>query len=149
MGYCRTFSSAVVFGSKFSGGLGFTNVTAAQTGAKICNAIQHVRAGTKTGQKFLIMVRWAQLSASTGTPILEETRHLKYLEGKWHSTLLTDMQHIDCKIQLHDPRIPTLQYENDTFKELGNIQLVQNLHKGIVCVRHQQPQWKPPSTRVL
>eukprot|EP00957_Ditylum_brightwellii_P038635 2920424-Ditylum_brightwellii.AAC.1 len=25
------------------------------------------------------------------------------------------MQHIDCKIQLHDPRIPTLQCENDTF----------------------------------
>eukprot|EP00957_Ditylum_brightwellii_P124824 9514901-Ditylum_brightwellii.AAC.1 len=42
-------------------------------------------------------------------------RHLKYLEGKWLSTLLTDMQHIDCKLQLHDPRIPKLQHETNTF----------------------------------
>eukprot|EP00957_Ditylum_brightwellii_P109584 8358025-Ditylum_brightwellii.AAC.1 len=61
------------------------------------------------------MVRWAQLSAGTGTPSLEETRHLKYLEGKWLTTLLTDMQHIDYKIQLHYPRIPILQFKNYTF----------------------------------
>eukprot|EP00957_Ditylum_brightwellii_P059397 4509901-Ditylum_brightwellii.AAC.1 len=87
MRYSRTFPSAVVFGSRFSGGLGFTHVKAAQMGAKICNAIRHVRAGTKIGDKFLIMVRWAQLSAGTGTLILKETRYLKYLDVKWLGTL--------------------------------------------------------------
>eukprot|EP00957_Ditylum_brightwellii_P091495 6967487-Ditylum_brightwellii.AAC.1 len=34
MGHNRHFPRAVVFGSKYSGGLGFTNVKAAQLGAK-------------------------------------------------------------------------------------------------------------------
>eukprot|EP00957_Ditylum_brightwellii_P088437 6736004-Ditylum_brightwellii.AAC.1 len=42
-------------------------------------------------------------------------QHLTYLEGKWLTTLIKDMQHIGCKIQLHDLRMPTLQRENDTF----------------------------------
>eukprot|EP00957_Ditylum_brightwellii_P011724 885509-Ditylum_brightwellii.AAC.1 len=76
MEYSRTFPSAVVFGSRFSGELGFTHVKAAQMGAKICG---------------------------TGTPILKETRHLKYLEGNFLSTLLVNMQYINCKVQLHNP----------------------------------------------
>eukprot|EP00957_Ditylum_brightwellii_P170923 13009359-Ditylum_brightwellii.AAC.1 len=40
------------------------------------------------------------------------------------------MQHIDCKIQLHDPRITTLQRKNDTFimDTIINIPYVENKH---------------------
>eukprot|EP00957_Ditylum_brightwellii_P164741 12542956-Ditylum_brightwellii.AAC.1 len=61
MGYSCTFPSAVVFGLKFSG-------------------VRHVRTGTKTGRKLILMTRWTQLSAGTGIPILEETRDLTYSE---------------------------------------------------------------------
>eukprot|EP00957_Ditylum_brightwellii_P210694 15365271-Ditylum_brightwellii.AAC.2 len=83
LGYQRNFLRAVAFGTKFSGGIGMTHITAAQLSSKISGAVKHVRTQTKTGQKFLTMTWWAQLSAGTGVPILEEICPLPYLEGKW------------------------------------------------------------------
>eukprot|EP00957_Ditylum_brightwellii_P048767 3699999-Ditylum_brightwellii.AAC.1 len=94
MGYNRNKPRAVVFGSKYSGRLGFTNVKVTQLGAKICGAMKHNKANTKAGKKFIAMTKWAQLSTGTGTPILEETHHLMYLEGNWLRTLLADIQSI-------------------------------------------------------
>eukprot|EP00957_Ditylum_brightwellii_P153297 11666703-Ditylum_brightwellii.AAC.1 len=68
------------------------HITAAQLNSKISGAVKHVRAQTKTGQKILTMTQWAQLSAGTGVPILEEIHLLPYLEGKWLCQLLEDMQ---------------------------------------------------------
>eukprot|EP00957_Ditylum_brightwellii_P000532 41109-Ditylum_brightwellii.AAC.1 len=68
--------------------------------AEIAGTVKHVQAGIKIGDKFLAMTRWAQNSAGTGTPILEGTRNLKYLEEKWAWHLLKDMQGIGCTIQV-------------------------------------------------
>eukprot|EP00957_Ditylum_brightwellii_P208251 15356485-Ditylum_brightwellii.AAC.1 len=88
MGYQRFFPLAVVFGSKHYGRIGMTHITAAQMSAKINGTVKHVRAKTKTGDKFIAMTRQAQLSARTDTPIFEETRPIKYLEDKWMPRLL-------------------------------------------------------------
>eukprot|EP00957_Ditylum_brightwellii_P067791 5145549-Ditylum_brightwellii.AAC.1 len=53
MGYNGSFISAVVFGSKFSDGIGFTHLGATQLGVKICGAVKHARAQTKTGHIFV------------------------------------------------------------------------------------------------
>ena len=74
MGFTRTFPLAVVFGSKFSGGLQCVNIRAAQDASKICRAIKHVRANTKTGRKFITMINWAQLSTGMETLVPEETK---------------------------------------------------------------------------
>eukprot|EP00957_Ditylum_brightwellii_P119238 9096296-Ditylum_brightwellii.AAC.1 len=106
LGYNCTFPSEVVFGSKYSRGIGLMHVSAAQLGAKVYRAIKYVWVQTKTGKKFIMMTQWAQISASTCTPILEETWHLSYLEGRWLKQLLLDMQSIQCKIHLVDPWMP-------------------------------------------
>eukprot|EP00957_Ditylum_brightwellii_P109861 8379675-Ditylum_brightwellii.AAC.1 len=59
------------------------------------------------------MVQWDQLSAGTTFPILEETRELAYLEGKWLQMLLQDMQAIRCKIHLICAWTPQPQREYD------------------------------------
>eukprot|EP00957_Ditylum_brightwellii_P143859 10961778-Ditylum_brightwellii.AAC.1 len=42
LGYQQTFQYAIVFGKKFSGGIGLMHVTATQLGAKVCGAVKHV-----------------------------------------------------------------------------------------------------------
>eukprot|EP00957_Ditylum_brightwellii_P104025 7925483-Ditylum_brightwellii.AAC.1 len=115
MGYSRTFPYAVVFGSKFSGGLGFTQIMVAQLSAKICRVVKHVSTNTKTGQKFIASTRWQQLSAGVGTPILEETRSLPYMEGKWLSTLLQEMRQVKCTIHMVNMWVPHKKREHDQY----------------------------------
>eukprot|EP00957_Ditylum_brightwellii_P022979 1734281-Ditylum_brightwellii.AAC.1 len=73
------------------GGIGFTHVHASQLSAK-----------------------WAQLSAGTAFPILEETSDLVYLEGKWLRPMLQDMREIKCKMHLRHTWTPQPQREHDT-----------------------------------
>eukprot|EP00957_Ditylum_brightwellii_P042736 3235827-Ditylum_brightwellii.AAC.1 len=82
----------MVFVPKFSGGIGHAHVKAAHMSANICGVVKHVRTGTTTGQKFILMSRWVKLSAGIQVPIFEETRELKHLEGKWLFTLLKGMR---------------------------------------------------------
>eukprot|EP00957_Ditylum_brightwellii_P163760 12467238-Ditylum_brightwellii.AAC.1 len=127
------FPSPVVFGSKFPGGIRFNHLRAAHLSGKICGTIKHVRAWTKTGQKNFVVTRWAQLSTGTSTPILEETRALLYLEGMWLASLLQDMQQIKCKVVLHDPWMPVLQRQGDSFI-MEHIINSQSIH-----VQHYEP----------
>eukprot|EP00957_Ditylum_brightwellii_P067205 5100648-Ditylum_brightwellii.AAC.1 len=83
LGYQRNFPRAIVFGTKYHGGIGCTNYSDTQLGCKVLSIIKHVRAETKVAKKFLIMIRWAQISAGIGTPILETHILLPDLEGKW------------------------------------------------------------------
>eukprot|EP00957_Ditylum_brightwellii_P006173 466981-Ditylum_brightwellii.AAC.1 len=57
MGYQQNSSNTVVYGSKFSGGIGFIHFQAYQLKAKVTGAMQHARAQTKIGKEFTIMVR--------------------------------------------------------------------------------------------
>eukprot|EP00957_Ditylum_brightwellii_P166936 12707160-Ditylum_brightwellii.AAC.1 len=55
LGYQQNFPRDTVFGTKYSGGIGFLHYGAAQLRDKIIKTIQHIRA--KTGKKFLVLVR--------------------------------------------------------------------------------------------
>eukprot|EP00957_Ditylum_brightwellii_P013743 1036150-Ditylum_brightwellii.AAC.1 len=61
------------------------------------------------------MTWWAQLSAGTGVPILEEIHPLPYLEGKWLHQLLEDMQQIKCQIKLCTPWLPLPHQQGDHY----------------------------------
>eukprot|EP00957_Ditylum_brightwellii_P029335 2217730-Ditylum_brightwellii.AAC.1 len=90
LGYTTVYKPSVTYplsaisldNNQFSGCMRLTHLKAHQMSAKLCGTMKHIQAGTKTGNKCLSMVRWAQVSAGTGVPILEETGHLHYLEGK-------------------------------------------------------------------
>ena len=113
MGYQRTIPRGIVFGTKYSGGLGFTHIGAIQTAQKICGAVKHIRVQSKIGRKCIVMLRWAQVFLGMNVPVLEETRNVDHLEGRWIRTLLQDMQKIKCKIQLHSPWLVQPHREND------------------------------------
>ena len=89
------------------------NTNAEQVAAKINGTIKHVRAGTKVGEKFKMMMRWAQVSAGTGKSIFEESRELVHLEGRWIKQLIKEMQKIRCKITIINGWIPTPHREHD------------------------------------
>eukprot|EP00957_Ditylum_brightwellii_P181635 13836253-Ditylum_brightwellii.AAC.1 len=80
LSYQQHFPCAIVFGTKYHGGIGCTNYSATQLGCKVLSIIKHVRAETRVGKKFLIMIRWAQISAGIRTPILETHTLLPHLE---------------------------------------------------------------------
>eukprot|EP00957_Ditylum_brightwellii_P208723 15358672-Ditylum_brightwellii.AAC.1 len=80
------------------------------------------------GQKIAGITRWAQLSAGTCAPVLEETRALPHLEGMW-----LDMQQIKCKVVLHDPWMPALQRQGNSFI-MEHVINSQNIH-----AQHYEP----------
>eukprot|EP00957_Ditylum_brightwellii_P209326 15361228-Ditylum_brightwellii.AAC.1 len=110
------------------GGLGLTHLKAHQLSAKLCSAIKHLQADTKTGKKFLALFCWAQISAGTDIPILDENRHLRHLEGKWLCTLLEDMHHIKYKLHLPCPWFPPSKCKHD--------QCTMDVVLDIACIHH-------------
>lgn len=53
---------------------------------KICQTIKHVRAG-KTGDKFIMMIQYAQISIGTASLILKENQRIQTLRTKMDSTI--------------------------------------------------------------
>eukprot|EP00957_Ditylum_brightwellii_P094836 7222406-Ditylum_brightwellii.AAC.1 len=80
LGYQQNYPRAIVFGTKYHGDIGCTNYSSTQLSCKVLSIIKHVGAVTKVGRKFLIMIRWAQISAGIGTPILEMHTLLPHLK---------------------------------------------------------------------
>eukprot|EP00957_Ditylum_brightwellii_P013528 1020121-Ditylum_brightwellii.AAC.1 len=91
LGYQQNFPCAITFGTKYHGGIGCTNYSATHLSCKVLSIIKHAQAETKVGKKFLIMIRWAQISTGIGTPILETHTPLPHIEGKWLKKLLGDL----------------------------------------------------------
>eukprot|EP00957_Ditylum_brightwellii_P143702 10948327-Ditylum_brightwellii.AAC.1 len=80
------------------------------------------------------MTWWAQVSAGTGTPILEETWALPYLEGTWLRRLLEDTQEIQRQVHLYSPWLPTLHRKGDQYMmdAMLNCPLVDTQHLGLI-----------------
>eukprot|EP00957_Ditylum_brightwellii_P212036 15366885-Ditylum_brightwellii.AAC.1 len=93
-----------------AGGIGLTHLEAAQMSAKVLGAVKHVRAQSKIGNKFLIALKWAQVSAGTSVPFFEDPDAVPHLEGRWIATLheALDKYFIDTS-----PPAPTHQDEID------------------------------------
>eukprot|EP00957_Ditylum_brightwellii_P204392 15339039-Ditylum_brightwellii.AAC.1 len=97
MGYQQNFLKAVVHSSKYAGGIDLAHLQAKQLSAKVTSVMKQVRAQTKIGTQFIIMVRWAQMCTGTSIPILEDPQLLPHLEGKWLKTVIEDLQEIKGK----------------------------------------------------
>lgn len=134
MGYHRSMPQSVEFGSKFSGGIGITNLRAAQTSVKIFGAVKHIRASTKTGHKFMIITRWAQVCTRTEMLIFKDNRELVHLEGKWAKQLHKEMREIKCKIVTTHKWIQEKYRENNSniIYEVINSNLVPREHTSTI-----------------
>eukprot|EP00957_Ditylum_brightwellii_P173446 13205691-Ditylum_brightwellii.AAC.1 len=62
--------------------------------------LRHVKAATKVGHKFMLMLNWAQKSVGVQKPLLEDTTNLPHLEGKWLKQVRQDMTTAEYKITL-------------------------------------------------
>ena len=81
-----------------------------------------------------MMMRWAQISAGMGEPILKETRELVHLEGRWIAHLITEMQKIRCKIKIINGWIPEPHRERDRYlmDAVTDSKLISPQHKKII-----------------
>eukprot|EP00957_Ditylum_brightwellii_P113466 8651143-Ditylum_brightwellii.AAC.2 len=100
LGYQHTFPYEIAFGSKYAGGIGLMHISAHQLSAKIMGTLRHVRAATKVGHKFMLMLNWAQKSVGVQKTLLEDMTNLLHLKGKWLKQLQQDMVTADCNIIL-------------------------------------------------
>eukprot|EP00957_Ditylum_brightwellii_P163237 12429741-Ditylum_brightwellii.AAC.1 len=66
---------------------------------KIQYVIQHIQAETSVGKTIAIALRWAQLCAGTSTHILQDTRPIPHLEGRWVKSLKEGMHYIGAEIR--------------------------------------------------
>eukprot|EP00957_Ditylum_brightwellii_P161713 12312276-Ditylum_brightwellii.AAC.1 len=74
------------------------HIGAHQFSAKVMGILRHLRATTKVGHTFLLMLNWAQKSVGVQKSLLEDTTDLPHLEGKWLKQLQQDMITAECKI---------------------------------------------------
>eukprot|EP00957_Ditylum_brightwellii_P180471 13747471-Ditylum_brightwellii.AAC.1 len=74
LGYQCNFPRTIAFRSKFVGGIGCLHFSAVQFSKKTLGIMRHIRAQSKIGKKFLVLIQWAQLCAGTTVPILEDLR---------------------------------------------------------------------------
>eukprot|EP00957_Ditylum_brightwellii_P119396 9108460-Ditylum_brightwellii.AAC.1 len=83
LGYQQNFPWDIAFGPKSVGSIGFSHYSAVQLIKKVIGIIKHVRVNSKTGKIFMVLMRWAQLCTGVNKPLLQQTRPIPHLEGKW------------------------------------------------------------------
>eukprot|EP00957_Ditylum_brightwellii_P047828 3632948-Ditylum_brightwellii.AAC.1 len=113
MGYQRNFPKVVVYGSKYAGGIGFFHLQVYQLAAKVTGTMRHVRAQTKIGNNFIIMIYWAQICMGISTAVLDYEKDIPHLEGKWLKVFLQDLCTISGKIHMVEAWMIPAQREQD------------------------------------
>ena len=97
LGFKRTTSHAIVFGSQRYGGLRLRDLPTEQGIAQTILLLRHLRAQTDVGRLALISLQWLQLIASTSKPILEYTSPpLPHLNADWFITLRAFLHSINA-----------------------------------------------------
>eukprot|EP00957_Ditylum_brightwellii_P185614 14132232-Ditylum_brightwellii.AAC.1 len=87
MGYQRMFPKAIVFVTAKYSGIGLYHPMAEEAVATIAFVLKHLRADNSVGQVLAILLRWAQILAGVSTYILQDTRLIPHMEGKWVENL--------------------------------------------------------------
>eukprot|EP00957_Ditylum_brightwellii_P146820 11177125-Ditylum_brightwellii.AAC.1 len=80
---------------------------------KVTLLIQHLQSNSSVGQQLQIMLDWAQLSAGTRQLLLEDSRSLPHLEGKWIPHLCKKLCKINAYIKVLDTWTQPSQSENN------------------------------------
>ena len=72
-----------------------------------------LRLGDKVGKLLTIQLTWLQLIAGIETPILEETKQLRFLPNIWLTKLRDKLRKLNITIELGQCWKPEKQREND------------------------------------
>jgi hypothetical protein len=115
MGYNIRFPRAVLHAPNSIGGPGVRTIIGEQgaTAAKL--VIQHIRCKTTLNVALRLHLGWVQTVAGTGLPILEDTRPIPHLEGRWIKALRDYLRTVKAHITIQDLWMPKLLRENDSY----------------------------------
>jgi hypothetical protein len=98
-GFNRNMPRAVVFASRTHQGLGMRHLYDIQGCDSTRLLLQEIcNTNSSTHQMLEILINTIQLEAGIGSPILEDTRTLNYLEWGWIPQIREFLHHIDGKI---------------------------------------------------
>jgi endonuclease/exonuclease/phosphatase family metal-dependent hydrolase len=116
LGYSKSLSRTVVFGSWFYGGLEFASLSTTQGAGKITLLMRHLRTAGPPQTLALIVIDRFQYNAGVGFPILEETRvPLPHLEGVWITTVREYLADINGSLQIAQTTVQPLQRHGDRY----------------------------------
>jgi zinc-binding in reverse transcriptase/Endonuclease/Exonuclease/phosphatase family len=116
LGYPKSLSRTVVFGSRRYGGLEFGHLETVQGMEKLTMLIRHLRTPGQPHDFSLIVLDRIQHNAGVGYPILEFPRpDLPYLEGVWMHTVRSYLSHISGSLRIAQARLQPLARCNDRY----------------------------------
>jgi hypothetical protein len=129
LGYPKSLSRTVVFGSWHYGGLEFASLTTTQGAGKILLLLRHFRTPGQPQQLSQIVLDRFQYNAGVGYHILENTQStLPHLEGIWIPTVREYLADINGSLQIANATIQPLQRQGD--KYIMDVVLASNLFKA-------------------
>jgi exonuclease III len=116
LGYPRSTSRTVVFGSRFFGGLEFASLATTQGAGKITLLLRHLRTPGDPRDFAMIVLDRLQYNAGVGYPILEYPKEaIPHLEGIWMPTVREYLAEIDGSLQTANTNIQPLQRQSDKY----------------------------------
>ena len=115
-GYNRNTKREILFGPVEYGGANFTHLYFQQGFQQVKYFMRQWRANSSVGRMFQCALAWTQVSVGTSFPILETTSPpLPHMEVKWIASLRKFLASIKAGILLHDPGVPKVQRQGDSY----------------------------------
>jgi hypothetical protein len=124
MGFNRHFPRAVVYAPKHCGGLGLKHLAVEQGVAHVTSIMAQIRANTQLGQMFMVLIEAFQVSSGLITPVLEDTRPIRYLDSPWINTLRDFLHMTSASILI--PQLPQLYPLREHDRSIMDIALRHN-----------------------
>lgn len=116
LGYPKSLSRTVVFGSRLYGGLEFGSLATTQGAGKVLLLMRHLRTPGQPHELALIVVDRFQYNAGVGYHVLEQAHTpLPHLEGVWIPTVREYLQEISGSLQIAQATIQPLQRQGDKY----------------------------------
>jgi hypothetical protein len=116
LGYPKSLSRTVVFGSRFYGGLEFGHLATVQGSEKLVMFIRHLRTSGQPHDFSLIVLEHLQHQAGGGYPLLEFPKpELPYLEGIWFPTVRSYLSEISGSLRIAQARLQPLARCDDQY----------------------------------
>ena len=99
-GYNSKMPRAVVFGPSQYGGMEWDSAIGILIYEQLKMLMGSLRLGDKVGKLLTIQLTWLQLIAGIETPILEETKQLRFLPNIWLTKLRDKLRNLNITIEL-------------------------------------------------
>ena len=115
MKYHHMFPQSIAFGPEHYGGIGLYSIDGEQAVAKITYVMMHIRANTSIGEELIMTLRWAQVNAGTQHLILQDTRPIPHLEGKYVRHLRECLHYLNAKLYITELQEPSTYREHDSY----------------------------------